>query len=212
MGSVVQYLFVAVGEGLIRRSDILLSIDPGVRQKSDEERARLSGNFVLPPGYVPGTDGEVYLCLERDGAFMGDLYVFLMELEVALHQLIEAILKSEYGEEETGWWRKGVPQAVRVACVEAREKDYASPSEPYSYTTLIHLKEVIKNQWSLFARYLPRSVAIDKPKLMKSLDKANAIRNKVMHPVRAERPSQDEFDFIRELHRILHRKEWRCLP
>jgi len=207
--SVSQYLFVAVGRGLIRRSDILFSIDPDVRQEIDEERAGLG---TVSTGWTPSTDGGVYLCLERDCAFMGDLYVLVLELEKTLHELIEAILKQEFGEDENGWWRRGVPEAVRMDCVTAREKDRVSPPEPYSYTTFIHLKQIIEQNWSLFAPRLPRSVAGDRRELMKSLSTANAIRNKVMHPVRTERPAQEEFDFVRELRRVLDRAEWRGLP
>ena len=211
-GSVTQYLFVAVGRGLIRRSDILFNIAPDVRRKIDEEHAALGRDNAVLKGRQPRTDGEVYLCLERDRAFMSDLYVFVMELEMALHELIQAILKSEYGEEETGWWCKGIRQRIREDCVTAREGDCTAPSEPYSYTTFIHLKKIIDKNWSLFARHLPPSVAGDKPRLMDSLTKANAIRNKVMHPVRAERPTHDEFDFVRELHRVLDKKNWHRLP
>ncbi len=217
-GSVKQYLYVAVGFGLMRRSDILFSINREVRQKIDAiceqlttkdpalvKRAASSNMLRTDPGEI-----DIYLSLEREDAFTGDMYCFIAVLETTLHRLIEKILKKEYGDEEQGWWRKGVPCKVRKDCATAREEDPGEPASPYCYTTLIHLKEIIEKDWKVFEKYLPKPLA-GKGKLAGQLNELNRIRNKVMHPVRHGRPRQEEFDFVRELHDALGRDRWRSL-
>lgn len=215
--SVKQYLFIAIGMGLIRRSGILFSIDRPVRMKLNQIIAELDteniytihGKLKNSEIYINVEDLEIYLDLRKDGAFTGDLYVFLIDLEKTMHKQIEEILKKKYGEGEEGWWRKGIPQNVRLDCVKSRELDQDFPADPYCYSTTIHLKKIIDKNWALFNQYLPPQESSDKRALMKAFDRINVIRNKVMHPVRKTPPTEDEFEFIRDMHNRLSLHLWR---
>jgi hypothetical protein len=203
--------------GLIRRSDIFLSIDRETRSLINQIAEELGADSFHAIGRKVGDLGvdvdpeeiKIYLDLHRDRAFIGDLYVFITGVEKSLHGLIEDILRSEYGDNEDGWWREGIPQSVRLDCVKAREIDQDTPAPPYCYTTFIHLKVILDKKWALFTKYLPPDVAADKPDLMGALNRINTIRNKVMHPVRESPPTEDEFEFVREMRRKLAANRWR---
>ena len=215
--SVKQYLFVAIGMGLIRRSDILFSIDRSLRIKLNqiiveldtENQYTIQEKLKINKIHIDSEDLEIYLDLRRDRAFTGDLYVFLIDLEKTMHNKIKEVLKKKYGEGEQGWWRKGIPQNVRLDCVKSRELDQDVPADPYCYTTTIHLKKIIDKNWALFNQYLPPEESSDKRTLMKAFDRINVIRNKVMHPVRQAPPTEDEFEFIRDMHNRLSLQLWR---
>lgn len=83
----------------------------------------------------------VYLvCFEkpfRDGG----IYEALCDIERTLHEKTKMILMNKFGSHENGWWRKGVPENVRISTVQSRERDLEFVGDaPYSYTTLINLK------------------------------------------------------------------------
>jgi hypothetical protein len=161
----------------------------------------------------------------------GETYELLSEIERTLHEQIRMILVEEIVIEEeeyetkeilwrrkakeTAWWRKGVPEKVRVDCARAREQDtQLVPEHPYSYTTLINLKEIICNKakgkgWHLFKDRLPKSVAAHKDDFEENLDRLNGIRNRVMHPVRGAPPSEEDLKFVRRMQETLHLSKWR---
>lgn len=173
--SVFDYLHRAVGEGLLRRSDIYFAVPP--------ER-RSSYRLLLEP-------------YSDHSAALGDMYLDLRRLEINLHRQIQQSLVVRYGDDEKGWWRQGVPETVRLKCQERREKDPEEPCTAYGYTDLLDLGKIIENQWSLFKDQLPPSYAGNRRTLLDHLARLNRIRNKVMHPVRGVVPCEDDFDFVR---------------
>jgi hypothetical protein len=213
--SVIQYLYVAVGKGRLFLSDLVFSIPQEVRSAIDALIAELAtdDSYMVSREArahridVDQDDFRLYLRLRGD--IMGDLYFFVTDLEKNLHTLIEGILKGEYGQGEQGWWRLGVPEKVRVECVQRRERDVDPADHPYCYTDFIHLKQILEEDWPLFSKYLPKDEAKDKRALMKALVDANAIRNKVMHPVRGNTPSDGDFKFIMQLRARLAKPGWR---
>jgi len=94
----------------------------------------------------------------------------------------------------------------------AREDDEGGIARPYCYTTLTNLWQIMDAEWGLFTDHVPRARAGDKPGLKRDLGRLKTIRNKVMHPVRDTRPTQEDFDFVREMHRALSRDKWRDVP
>ena len=108
-GSVIQYLYTAVGQRLILFSDIVFSIPPEARSAIDRvivESATDDPNLVAREVQareidVDPDDLTFYLRLRRE--VIGDLYFFMTDLEKSLHSLIEGILRREYGQEEGGW-------------------------------------------------------------------------------------------------------------
>lgn len=179
LGSVLSYLNRAVGEGMLRRSDIYFSFPPEMRAHYSRELQAYS-------------DAR---------AALGDMYDDVRRIEVSLHNKVRSTLVTEYGDGEIAWWRQGVPELVRVKCHERREKDPDDPCDPYCYTDLLDLGKIIEGRWDLFKDQLPRQYANNKKLLLQHLVRLNLIRNKVMHPVRGIVPCEDDFDFVRQLER-----------
>ena len=212
----IRVLFIAIGEGLIRESDLFFVLV----KKYPEEAARL-GSFecsqkklraVLPALFPDADDLDELMLLFsylKRRVYVGDMYVFLTELERTLHKEIESILKKKFGWPDTGWWKQGVPEAVRVKCAEARERDAEFVAHPYSYTTFIHLKEILQGKPKLFSDRLPVPIGNDMKSFFLEMDRLNRIRNQVMHPVRAEPPTEKDFEFVREMHQKLTASLWR---
>jgi hypothetical protein len=182
--STLDYLERAVAKGIIRRSDVILTLPPEARTS-------------------PATreDADV---VERFGSIshaMGDLYEDLRDLETTLHTRIRVALENEFGSEETGWWLRGIPEDVRKKCQVRREED-PSRLDPYCYTDLIDLHDVFKSQWRLLQEQAGR-LASDRPALLRNLKQLSRIRNMVMHPARGMTPTEGDFQFIKELRRSL---------
>ena len=175
-GSVFTYLDRAVGEGLIRRSDIYFAFPLDERNSPKIEQRYGSARVAF-----------------------GDLYDDVRHIEVTIHALIRDILVRRHGDGEAGWWRKGVPEAVRVKCQDRRERDADEPCDPYCYTDLLDLAKIIETQWSLFKDRFPTRYSSNRKALLDDLGRLNRIRNKVMHPVRGVAPAEDDFDFVRAL-------------
>jgi predicted transcriptional regulator len=216
IGSVRQYLWVAAGEGLILRSDVLFSFPKELRRVVEE----------IVRTIVPATITQLEAAVQKKGirhdrdeldilwsliasrSGYGDLYEFVTSTEALLHNHILTILKAQFGDYEAGWWRRGIPEPIRLACVKAREQS-EDDAEPYEFTTLIHLSEIIERHWALFISRLPKEVISDKKDFLRKLKTLNGIRNRVMHPTRLHKISDEDFEFARELHRKLRSDAWR---
>jgi hypothetical protein len=178
VASVAGYLHRAVGEGLIRRSDIYFSV----------------------PGDRRGSDSTLQLWYSDPVHALGDMYEDLRRIEITLHERIREALIREYGDGEAGWWRHGIPEGVRVKCQERRERDRDDPCQPFSYSDLLDLDASLEEQWALLKDLFPDYTA-NRKQLSKDLRRLNRIRNKVMHPVRGVVPDDDDFEFVRGLQR-----------
>lgn len=177
-GTVDGYLHRAVGEGLLRRSDIYFSVP----------RERRFVDRTIRKWYADPTHA------------LGDMYEDLRQIEIALHDKIREALVQRYGDGESGWWRQGIPENVRVKCQERRERDLDDPCESFCYSDLLDLDAILDAQWAvlkdLFADY-----TVNRKQLSRDLRQLNRIRNKVMHPVRGFVPNEGDFDFVRGLQR-----------
>jgi hypothetical protein len=180
MSSVEGYLHRAVGEGLLRRSDIYFSV-PRERRNSD----RTLVSWYTDTGHA-----------------LGDMYEDIRRIEIKVHKSVREALVRSYGDGEAGWWRKGVPERVRVKCQERRERDVDEPCEPFCYSDLLDLDAILEDSWPLLNDLFPDYRA-NRKQLSKDLKQLNRIRNKVMHPVRGLVPSEEEFDFVHRLQRAL---------
>jgi hypothetical protein len=216
--SVKQYLWTAIGAGFIRRSDVLFSI-PSQEREVFEQLIAETDSPDLSDIWRRGSDRlrrvnqdhlRTYLELRDVRVCMGDMYEFLSSVEVTLHKAIRAVLLAEYGDPD--WWRKGVPERVRVECAQLLEQDAEAAPEPYCYTTFIHLRDILDKQWALFSQRLPASVAQDKKELLAELLRLNSIRNRVMHPVKGGSPTEDEFQFVRAFQKQIQPSSWRRWP
>ena len=144
-------------------------------------------------------DLELFQSLSSPRVFAGDLYEHVSVVEVAIHRFVRVRLEREFGPDEDGWWRKGIPSNIRVKCVSRREEDDDPCEQPYAYTTLVDLVSVISKSWSLFESELPKGYRANRKQLESDLVRLNGIRNSVMHPVKERKWSEDDFVFVRQM-------------
>ena len=79
------------------------------------------------------------------------------------------------------------------------EKDPEPADEPYCYTHVISLREILDKRWSVLSKYMPAELLNKKKELLEKLLKLNRIRNSVMHPVRKSVVTEEDFEFVRDL-------------
>ena len=217
ISSVMQYLYTQIGEGAIRRSDIVFSISADTRDLIEALIRELDTTYwykiygaVEKRGHALDRDDlKVYLALRDARISMGDMYEFISEIEITLHQSIKRILVSKYGPGENGWWRQGIPLPIRKVCVVTREGDPEPAEEPYSYTTFVHLRDVLDKQWGLFSQILPKAVVTNKKAFLGNFVRLNHIRNCVMHPVKGVNLEEDDFTFVRDFRESIQPGKWR---
>lgn len=217
----INCLFISIGKGVISKSDLFFLLD----DKYKDCRNHLVGFMNLPPQKLRSRlravmatnrndllnfpddcdifELELYVSYLKRPVYVDDMFFFLTELERMLHSKTECVLKQEFGDKESEWWKRGVPQAVRLNCSQARESDDESVDHPYHFTTFIHLKKIMDSNWRLFSQKLPKSITADKNVFLKDIGRLNTIRNQVMHPVRNKPPTKEDFEFVREMHKKL---------
>jgi hypothetical protein len=199
------YLLTQVGEGALRRSDILFSI-PGEQRRTFESFIKANAHRghwgTINAAQTAGHEREtfrLYLDLATERVWRGDLYEYIADIELLMHDLVRSTLTGQYGDSEKGWWRQGVPIAVRTACVTARENDPTPVPDPFSYTTFIHLADIVEKNWEAFRGALPTALDTSKKDFLSSLRRLNSIRNGVMHPSKRIEMQDDDFLFVRTL-------------
>jgi len=213
ISTVLGYLYNQVGEGRIRLSDIVFSIDQNIRESIERAITKVGScsykvaREVKDHGVqIDQNDLEIYLNLKTARVVLGDMYLMIRDIEVDLHKKIKNILKNKYGIKE--WWRKGIPEEIRADCAASLERDPIPANEAYCYTNFIHLKEILKKQWKLLSKTMPQTLTSDRKKLLLGLVKLNRVRNSVMHPVRETDPTENDFDFVREFWDYLELEKW----
>ena len=215
LSTTIGYLNQLVGEGKLRRSDILYSVPRDIRNRiismieRTPSRSLVSIAIKLDKAAESGEarisrdDTEVVWRYYDARISLGDMYEDLREIEVWLHEFLKQVLQEEFGPDEDGWWRKGVPEVVRKNCQVRREEDAEPAPEPYCYTNIVDLSRIIEKKWALVAARLSGDAASDRRRLLSKLAQLNQIRKKVMHPVRGDAPTEEDFEFVRELKVLL---------
>jgi exonuclease VII large subunit len=205
--SVVQYLRTKVGEGTLRLSDIYFVFPPTKRDLL-KQAAKLQDTSIasvrsfLDQNRLTLEELALYLEINRRTTFAGDLYEYLSETELALHDMVAATLKQAYGDNENGYWRRGVPVTIRTKCQERREADDEPCDSAFHYTDLLDLYEIIAKNWQLFQDKLPQEYRSNRNTLKSHFNRLNWIRNSVMHPVKRRRWSEDDFQFAAKVHEV----------
>jgi hypothetical protein len=203
--AVMQYLCLGIGEGELRRSDIAFSLPHDVRlaieealeQKPDLTPAAIARALRKKDLHPNRVDVSIYLHYRRARVVLGDMYELLRMVEVRLHSFVKQAFITEFGEEQ--WWRSGVPDSIRAECAALLEKDPEPADEPFCYTHLISLREILDKRWSILSKYMPKDLLNQKKDLLERLLKLNRIRNSVMHPVRNAILTEQDFEFVRDL-------------
>jgi hypothetical protein len=203
---VMQYLCLKIGEGELRRSDIAFSLPHDARVAIEEIIEKADGPVTvgkiqreLRKRHVTTNriDVGVYLHYRRARVVLGDMYELVRNVEVRLHSFIKQAFIAEFTEEN--WWRGGVPDNIRAECAALLEKDPEPADEPYGYTHLINLREILDKRWPILSKFMPKQLLNQKKELMERLLKLNRIRNSVMHPVRNAAITEEDFEFVRDL-------------
>jgi hypothetical protein len=208
VSDVRTHLLALVGEGRLRRSDILFSIPAQDRQALQDFVDAHPGQAywdICNAGRSAGLDQEtlrLFISLSHDDVWRGDLYEYIAEIEIRLHALVKSTLANHFGTDELGWWRKGVSESIRKSCVTAREGDDEPVADPFAYTNFIHLKDILDDHWGLFRDVLPELRASNRKQLFANLGRLNKIRNRVMHPVKGGDVRDTDFLFVREFLRV----------
>jgi hypothetical protein len=198
----MNYLWSKIGEGELRRSDIAFSLKRNVRRAIEsivaetrtQSATRICRELAKRGIQLSRYDIRMYLEYRRAPVVLGDMYEIVRDIEVRLHRFIKRVFVAEFGEED--WWRGGVPDHIRAECAALREKDPEPAPEPYNYTHLIALREILDRKWSVLSKYLPAEVAQNKKEFLERLVQLNRIRNNVMHPVRGGLLTEEEFEFV----------------
>lgn len=211
LSTILGYLDQMIVRGAIRRSDILFSVPAEIRRPilerfTDGRSQSVSAIMGRLQRRGINIEEDYVTVVQRYGSAshaLGDMYEDIRTIEVELHKGIRQALEMKFGTNEAGWWRQGIPQEVRAACHKSREFDSVYAPEPYCYTTIINLKEIIKKKgnWEPIREHLHLKQN-QRDALTENLDRLNQIRNMVMHPVRGGTPSEEDFEFVRSL------KEW----
>ena len=110
---VMRHLCLKVGEGELRRSDIVFSIDSRLRHAIEDiirDKEKASMRVIVTELYKRGIeanrlDVRIYVRYRRARVVLGDLYELVRNIEVRLHRFIKEAFVQEFGEE--GWWRGG---------------------------------------------------------------------------------------------------------
>jgi hypothetical protein len=176
LSSVRQYLCTVLGEGELLRTDITFSIEKTHRKVIEEGilkvnlhdhgaiYSKLHRTRRRPPQEVI----SLYL-LTRDPR--PDLYDLICRIDVLLHRLVKRVLLAAHGED---WWRKGIPERIRIECQARREQDETPVPDPYQYTTFIDVKQIIEKEWTIFSKTLPKNMILDKRRTLMELQKINS--------------------------------------
>lgn len=191
LATTLGYLDQMIGQGRLRRSDVFFSISKDVRDKCVGTTER--------PADVSPDDFKVLRRYGDAAHALGDMYEDLRCIEMTVHTMVRDVLVRTFGRSESGWWRQGVPEAIRRSSQVRREEDAEPADSPFCYTDLLDLGRIIEANWSVFQLGLPERYRSNRKLLLDDLRRLNSIRRNVMHPVRGCVPSEDDFDFARRL-------------
>jgi hypothetical protein len=202
---VMNFLWSKIGEGELRRSDVSFSLKRNVRsaieaviaETKTQSPGRICRELEKRGIHCDRFDVRMYLEHRRAPVVLGDMYELVRNIEVRLHRFIKRVFIAEFGEDE--WWRGGVPDNIRAECAALREKDPEPAPEPYNYTHLIGLREILDRKWGILSRHFPAQITQNKKDFMERLVQLNRIRNNVMHPVRGGMLTEEEFEFVYNL-------------
>lgn len=206
ISTVTQHIRHQLGEGEVRPVEIILAF-------KEERGDRLDALFNKHRNHTYRTfekhavalgityeESRLYYDIRQSAALRGDIYVYVSDIELTLHRIVRDTLITTFGNDESGWWRQGVPASVRRACVQSREDDPDPVPDPFCYTTFIHLSDIIDARWALFNQVFRGQ---GKKQLMDWLRQLNHLRNAVMHPVKRKAWRPAELRALKALHELI---------
>lgn len=113
-------------------------------------------------------------------------------------------LKQQYGDSTSGWWKKGVPEEVRIEIGKLRESDEEERDYEF-YIQLKHVKQIVGNKdWNLFKKYFGfQSLGRKREEQIAWLDDLERVEKLITGNGRI---TQDEYDRIEEIRVLFERK------
>ena len=209
ISTITQHIRQQLGEDEVRPVEVILAFNDVRGEKLDalytkhlNHAYRTFEKHAISLGLIY-EEARLYYDVRQSRALRGDIYVFISDIELGLHQFVRNILIQSFGPEESQWWRKGIPAAVRKTCAQSREDDPDPVTDPYCYTTFIHLSDIIDANWSIFRPVFPEKIIRDRKQLLAKLRDLNHLRNAVMHPVKRKPWRPVELTAIKVLHDLL---------
>lgn len=218
---------ILVGEGRLRRADVLYSI-PGERRARIEKAIGQGESTVariirtLKEKHLDDLwkaedelvdDVRIVLAYWDTRAVLGDMYEDIGAIEMDLYDYVERKLKTRFGDSLEEWWVQGIPVEIRVTCAGRHERDGLRRSLE-AYLDLIDLSEIIESRWLVFEEdFKGLLLTEDSPKIEKiqtfrkmfldDLKHLNEVRNIVMHPISRIVPTESDFECAKRLRRLV---------
>lgn len=146
-------------------------------------------------GFSP--DGLADFIKSQDETGTNTARQLMPELQLTIHDATMALLRSLFGDDENGWWRKGVPEKVRTE-VAARRETNPDGGAYDQFFELLDYRSIASSNWDSFAPYFAFGSAKGKDNQLAWFSKLGAIRNRIAHPERGT-VSEEELGFIEAL-------------
>lgn len=127
------------------------------------------------------------------------------ELQKKISDNIIFKLKENFGENDSGWWYKGVPHTIRTKVVTRQQENQNNKEANFM---LLDYKSIVYDNWDLFSEtYGIKETKSNegKGKQLNWFDRLNEIRNTISHPERGK-ISKDDFIFTEEIDKIITKR------
>jgi DNA sulfur modification protein DndB len=159
-----------------------------------EESIQLSESVFDPPGLREFLSREKAQTTTR-------AFEQLQAIERILQSTILSELKSEFGEDETGWWFSGVPKSVRKKIDDRINEEGGKGGGREDKFDLIDYRDIAETNWTLFEPTLARGKG-NKQAKTKWLVEVNDLRKPVVHASRGQSMpiTEEQLAFLEEIH------------
>jgi DNA sulfur modification protein DndB len=159
-----------------------------------EESIQLSEAAFDPPGLKEFLSREKAQTTTR-------AFEQLQAIERILQATILSELKSEFGEDETGWWFSGVPKSVRKKIDDRINEEGGKAGGREDKFDLIDYRDIAESNWPLFEPTLARGKG-NKQARTKWLVEVNDLRKPVVHASRGQSMpiTEEQLAFLEEIH------------
>jgi DNA sulfur modification protein DndB len=124
----------------------------------------------------------------------------LDKIEPRIHAHVFDTLKATFGQERSQWWFK-VGEKIRSKAMQVADRE-GELTEYERFITLIELKEIIEEHWTIFGETytIDASPNDKKPKKIAWFTKLNTIRNKTAHTIKNPKGvSDEELEFVKHI-------------
>ena len=199
--TVIDHLWILVGRGSLRLTDIYFAFSQEQRVTLKAAVDRTSTNHLAEELKRVGLtleEVDLFNKLKKQQVVGSEMYEFVSEIELAIHEFIRNVLVDHFGGLEEQWWREGIPLQIRKKCQSRREEDEQPSDSGFAYTDLIDLSDIIAKNWGLFQPGLHATYQANRKLLQRDFVNLNDVRKAVMHPVKRRKWREGDFQFVRQ--------------